>query len=140
MLNLNKLPSPPPTRNPNIFIDNELYIEGLLRKLESIKTNKEFGNFYGFLEVDYTTSSSLRKIQQPILSLENTQSFQVPEIISETELLKLSGSEFINTKESAIKILVSQIIKFFDKILEDCIEEDIRRRSKLICYVNILIL
>ena len=138
LLNLDKLLSPPPTRNPNIFQNNELYIESLLRKLDSIQTNEEFEDFHGFLKVDYTTS--LRKIQQPIIISENTQALQIPEIISEIELLKLSGNEFLDTKESAIKTLVSQIIKFFDKILEDCIEEDVRRRSKLRCYVNILIL
>src|SRR6266542_1069051 len=44
LLNLNKLLSPSPIKNPNIFQDNESYIESLLRKLNNIKTSKEFNN------------------------------------------------------------------------------------------------
>ncbi len=43
-------------------------------------------------------------------------------------------------KESVIKTLVSQIVIFFDKILKDYIEKDLKRRSKLRYYINILVL
>jgi len=71
LLNLNKLLSPSPIKNPNIFQDNESYIESLLRKLNNIKTSKEFNNLHDFLKVNHITS---KRIQQPILNLENIQS------------------------------------------------------------------
>jgi hypothetical protein len=107
-----------------------LYIANLLQKLENIKPGEEFDKFHSFLKVN--DIKSLRN------SIQNSENIQDSRIISEIELLKLSEKEFLNEKELAIKTLVSQIIKLFDKFQEDCIEEDFRRRSKLRCYVDIL--
>jgi len=130
LLNLNKLPSPPPIKDLNVFQSNEWYIADLLRNLENIETDEEFDKFHGFLKVNDIKSSRN--------SIQNSENIQDLRIISEIELLKLSEKEFLNEKELAIKTLVSQIIKLFDKFQEDCIEEDFRRRSKLRCYVDIL--
>ena len=107
LLTLNKLPSPPPIKDQNIFQNNESYIANLLQKLENIKLGKEFDKFHGFLKVNDIKSSRN--------SIQNSENIQDPRIISEIELLKLSEKEFLNEKELAIKTLVSQIIKLFDK-------------------------
>ncbi|UZN99117.1 uncharacterized protein OCT59_000397 [Rhizophagus irregularis] len=62
-----------------------------------------------------------------------------PEIISETNLLKLD-SDFDIIKENTIKTLVNHLIKVYDKILEEHIETEIRRRRKFRGYVNFLMI
>ncbi len=59
LLNLNKLLSPSPIKNPNIFQDNESYIESLLRKLNNIKISEEFNDLYSFLKINHIIFNNL---------------------------------------------------------------------------------
>ncbi|CAB5396083.1 unnamed protein product [Rhizophagus irregularis] len=68
-----------------------------------------------------------------IIDFQNELNF--PEIISETNLLKLD-SDFDIIKENTIKTLVNHLIKVYDKILEEHIETEIRRRRKFRGYTK----
>ncbi|GET55558.1 hypothetical protein GLOIN_2v1824718 [Rhizophagus irregularis DAOM 181602=DAOM 197198] len=127
LLYFDNLPTIPPTMNPN-NIDVKLYIKKLLEKLSTL-TKEEFEaeienqNNKDFLKVYYSEEEE----EKVVIDFQNELNF--PEIISETNLLKLD-SDFDIIKENTIKTLVNHLIKVYDKILEEHIETEIRRRRK----------
>ncbi|GBC47366.2 hypothetical protein GLOIN_2v1824718 [Rhizophagus irregularis DAOM 181602=DAOM 197198] len=137
LLYFDNLPTIPPTINPN-NIDIKLYIKKLLEKL-STSTKEEFEaeienqNNKDFLKVYYSEEEE----EKVVIDFQNELNF--PEIISETNLLKLD-SDFDIIKENTIKTLVNHLIKVYDKILEEHIETEIRRRRKFRGYVNFLMI
>ncbi len=151
--NLHRLPSPAPTRNPEFFEDIKNYNEALLRKLESttgqIQFSKErFLKVPGDLSltsppqapITSSSSDSLGSLAH-ILNNENDDGikfFDIPNVMSEKSLLSLSGKNFSDSKELAIKTLSLQVIKIYDKVLNDYVNEEISRRSRLRYYVSIL--
>ncbi|UZO10457.1 uncharacterized protein OCT59_002039 [Rhizophagus irregularis] len=110
----------------------------LLEKL-STSTKEEFEaeienqNNKDFLKVYYSEEEE----EKVVIDFQNELNF--PEIISETNLLKLD-SDFDIIKENTIKTLVNHLIKVYDKILEEHIETEIRRRRKFRGYVNFLMI
>ncbi|UZO06539.1 uncharacterized protein OCT59_026856 [Rhizophagus irregularis] len=110
----------------------------LLEKLSTL-TKEEFEaeienqNNKDFLKVYY----SEKEEEKVVIDFQNELNF--PEIISETNLLKLD-SDFDIIKENTIKTLVNHLIKVYDKILEEHIETEIRRRRKFRGYVNFLMI
>jgi hypothetical protein len=146
---LHKLPYPAPTRNPEFFPTINIYNEALLKKLESSAGPDAFLEVHKiYLKVpDFSTSSTTESAAGPgslayILnnrqSLDDVEFFDIPDVIPEVFLLKLSGTEFTESKELAIKTLALQIVKIYDKVLKDCIMEEVSRRSRLRYYVSIL--
>ncbi|GET59084.1 hypothetical protein GLOIN_2v1824718 [Rhizophagus irregularis DAOM 181602=DAOM 197198] len=137
LLYFDNLPTIPPTMNPN-NIDVKLYIKKLLEKLSTL-TKEEFEaeienqNNKDFLKVYYSEEEE----EKVVIDFQNELNF--PEIISETNLLKLD-SDFDIIKENTIKTLVNHLIKVYDKILEEHIETEIRRRRKFRGYVNFLMI
>ncbi|UZN99002.1 uncharacterized protein OCT59_022813 [Rhizophagus irregularis] len=110
----------------------------LLEKLSTL-TKEEFEaeienqNNKDFLKVYYSEEEE----EKVVIDFQNELNF--PEIISETNLLKLD-SDFDIIKENTIKTLVNHLIKVYDKILEEHIETEIRRRRKFRGYVNFLMI
>src|SRR5271154_1029441 len=146
---LHKLPYPAPTRNPEFFTDVKSYNEALLRNLESSTgTNNELllGASKRFLKVPGFSSSSTTSATSASGSLANmwqsedndVEFLDIPNVIPEVFLLKLSEKEFTESKELAIKTLALQIVKIYNKILKDCVMEEVSRRLRLRYYVSIL--
>ncbi|CAB4490552.1 unnamed protein product [Rhizophagus irregularis] len=133
LLYFDNLPTISPTMNPN-NIDVKLYIKKLLEKLSTL-TKEEFEaeienqNNKDFLKVYYSEEVE----EKVVIDFQNELNF--PEIISETNLLKLD-SDFDIIKENTIKTLVNHLIKVYDKILEEHIETEIRRRRKFRGYTR----
>uniref|UniRef100_U9T348 Uncharacterized protein n=1 Tax=Rhizophagus irregularis (strain DAOM 181602 / DAOM 197198 / MUCL 43194) TaxID=747089 RepID=U9T348_RHIID len=100
LLYFDNLPTIPPTMNPN-NIDVKLYIKKLLEKLSTL-TKEEFEaeienqNNKDFLKVYYSEEEE----EKVVIDFQNELNF--PEIISETNLLKLD-SDFDIIKENTIK-------------------------------------
>ena len=152
--NIHKLPSPAPTWNPERLDDIKTYNESLLRKLESttgqIQFSKElFLKIPGDLSLtsppqaaSMTSSSSYSSASLAhILNNENDDSikfFDIPYVMSEKSLLSLSDNDFSDSKELVIKTLSLQVLKIYDKVLNDYVKEEISRRSRLRYYVSIL--
>jgi len=150
--NLDRLPSPAPTWNPELYEDIKTYNEALLRKLESTAGQIEFSK-KRFLEVPALTSEPPQTTSMTssssyssgslahILNNENDDGvkfFDIPYVMSEKSLLSLSGKEFSDSKEVVIKTLSLQVLKIYDKVLSDYVKEEISRRSRLRYYVSIL--
>ena len=146
---LHKLPYPAPTRNPEFFTDVKSYNEALLRNLESSTgTNNELllGASKRFLKVPGFSSSSTTSATSASGSLANmwqsedndVEFLDIPNVIPEVFLLKLSEKEFTESKELAIKTLALQIVKIYNKVLKDCVMEEVSRRLRLRYYVSIL--
>ena len=135
LLNINKLPLPPPTMNPVKFENIEVYNQILLRKLER---NMDFKNDDNFLEVrDVTKKSIIGSLSRILNPVEDDDYLELPNVISEVDLLN-NESNFTIYKEEAIKVLSCRIGKIYDKIIEEHVEEEAKRRLKLRYYVNIL--
>src|SRR5579859_505356 len=127
LLNINKLPLPPPTMNPMKFENIEVYNQILLRKLER---NMDFKNDDNFLEVRDVTKKSIIGSLSCILNLvEDDDYLKLPNVISEVDLLN-NESNFTIYKKEAIKILSCRIGKIYDKIIEEHVEEEAKRRLK----------
>ncbi|GBC47686.2 hypothetical protein GLOIN_2v1824718 [Rhizophagus irregularis DAOM 181602=DAOM 197198] len=107
LLYFDNLPTIPPTMNPN-NIDVKLYIKKLLEKLSTL-TKEEFE-----AEIENQNNKDFLKVYY-----------------SEEEEEKVLDSDFDIIKENTIKTLVNHLIKVYDKILEEHIETEIRRRRKL---------
>jgi hypothetical protein len=124
LLNLNKLPNPAPIMNPLKFEKTDLYIQALLRKLErGVEFSEDDDDF--LLNVN---------VQSQIDDGKNEAI-----VISEIDLLKNEDEIHFNLrKEEAIKILSCRIGKIYDKILEEYVEEEGKRRQRFRSYVNIL--
>lgn len=138
LLHVDNLPTILPTMNP-ININVKLYIQKLLEKLSTL-TKEEFE-----AEIENQTDknflivyNNLRKEdeEEEVIDFQNELSF--PEIISEIELLK--RDDFDTTKENTIKTLVNHLIKVYDRLLEEHIETEIRRRRLFRGYVNFLMI
>jgi len=134
--NLDRLPSPAPTWNPELYEDIKTYNEALLRKLESTAGQIEFSK-KRFLEVPALTSESPQTTSMTssssyssgslahILNNENDDGvkfFDIPYVMSEKSLLSLSGKEFSDSKEVVIKTLSLQVLKIYDKVLSDYVK------------------
>jgi hypothetical protein len=126
LLHITKLPIPPPTMNPVKFENPDLYNQILLRKLE--RGLVDFSDDDNFLNVDEYSG------------MDDYRSKESEEIVSEVDLLKNNEDEtrFNFLKEEAIKKLSYQIGKIYNKIIEEYLEEEMKRRNKFRFYVNIL--
>jgi hypothetical protein len=136
LLRIDNLPTVPPTVNP-ISIDAKLYVQMLLEKLtnttkEDFETEIEKHSNENFLEI-----RSLKKEEEENEEIDFQSELNFPEIILETDLLKLND-DFDTTKENTIKVLVTHLIKVYDKFLEEHIETEIKRRRKFRACVNFL--
>jgi len=135
LLNINKLPLPPPTMNPMKFENIEVYNQILLRKLER---NMDFKNDDNFLEVrDVTKKLIIGSLSHILNPVKDDDYLELLNVISEVDLLN-NESNFTIYKKEAIKILSCRIGKIYDKIIEEHVEEEAKRRLKLRYYVNIL--
>ncbi|RGB22760.1 hypothetical protein C1646_775575 [Rhizophagus diaphanus] len=137
LLHLDNLPTIPPTMNPT-NIDTKLYIKKLLEKLstlikEEFKAEIENQNNKDFLKI-YNSDEEEKKV---VIDFQNELNFS--EIISEINLLKLDD-DFDTIKENTIKTLVIHLVKVYDKIIEEHIETELRRRRKFRGYVNFLMI
>jgi len=124
--NISKLPSPAPTMNPNIFESADLYNQALLKRLDSIISQEEFGSRPGFLETIPADDSNQKESEAVIMP--------------ETDLLKLSEIDFSRCKEETIKLLSLQVGKIYDNFIQSYINCEIQRRSRLRFCVDILLL
>lgn len=125
--NLSKLPSPAPTMNPNIFESADLYNQALLKILDSIILQEEFGSRPRFLEVIPADDSNQKESEAAIMP--------------ETDLLKLESEiDFSRCKEETIRLLSLQVVKIFDNFIQSYINCEIQRRSRLRFCVDILLL
>ena len=121
-----KLPIPPLTMNPVKFENSDSYNQILLRKLE--REGVDFSDDDNFLNIDEYSG------------MEDYKREVSEEIVSEVDLLKNNEDEtrFNFQKEEAIKNLSYQIGKIYNKIIEEYLEEEIKRRNIFRFYVNIL--
>jgi hypothetical protein len=112
--------------NPVKFENPDLYNQILLRKLE--RGLVDFSDDDNFLNVDEHSG------------MDDYRSKESEEIVSEVDLLKNNEDEtcFNFLKEEAIKKLSYQIGKIYNKIIEEYLEEEMKRRNKFRFYVNIL--
>src|SRR3984957_10559387 len=149
LLYIDNLPTIPPTMNP-ININIKLYIQKLLEKI-SILTKEQFkAEIENQNNQDFLIIYNLKNVEQEDIKQEKEQEekkeiidFQsklnFSEIISEIDLLKFD-SNFDIIKENIIKTLVNHLIKVYDRLLEEHIETEIRRRRKFRGYINFLII
>ena len=144
-VSLDRLPYPAPTRNPEFFTDIKSYNEALLRKLENQSGPDEqwIGASKRFLRVpDFSSSSTSAASSGSLAYILNRKSdvefFDISNVMPEAFLLKLSGKEFTESKELVIKTLAQEIVRIYNKVLKDCIKEEINRRARLRYYVSIL--
>ncbi|GES85127.1 hypothetical protein GLOIN_2v1773797 [Rhizophagus clarus] len=133
LLNLDKLPVPVLMMNPSKFDKPDNYIQVLFRKLEKgvELDNDDFLYLPNQLDDDKSEDGDKNE-DQP-----DDDKSEV--VISEINLLRNENDLYFNfNKEKAIKILSRQIGKIYDKIKEEYIEVEIKRRRKFRFYVNIL--
>jgi hypothetical protein len=127
LANIEKLSEHPPMMNPFEIEKQETYIQLLSSKLEK-NTREEFEteieNNKSFLKVEYMN--------------ENEDEIEESDVISEVELLKLGESSFNQIKEETIKTLVSQLIIVYDKVLQQHIDVEMKRRKSFRNYINFL--
>ena len=150
LLHIDNLPAIPPTMNP-ININVKSYIQKLLQKLSTLtkedfeaeidQTNEDFLIIYNLKNnQDQGKEEEEQKEQKEKKEVIDFQSeLNFPEIISEINLLKLDD-DFDIIKENTIKALVTHLIKVYDRLLEEHIETEIRRRRKFRGYVNFLMI
>ncbi|CAB4442064.1 unnamed protein product [Rhizophagus irregularis] len=128
LANIEKLLDHPPMMNPFEIEKQETYIQLLLSKLLEKNTKEEFEteieNNKSFLKIEYTN--------------ENEDEIDESDVISEVELLKLGESSFSQIKEETIKTLVSQLVIVYDKVLQQHIDVEIKRRKSFRDYINFL--
>ncbi|PKY61511.1 hypothetical protein RhiirA4_486587 [Rhizophagus irregularis] len=128
LANIEKLPDHPPMMNPFEIEKQETYIQLLLSKLLEKNTKEEFEteieNNKSFLKIEYTN--------------ENEDEIDESDVISEVELLKLGESSFSQIKEETIKTLVSQLVIVYDKVLQQHIDVEMKRRKSFRDYINFL--
>src|SRR6266498_1771291 len=147
LLHINNLPTIPPTMNP-LNIDIKLYIQKLLEKLSTLtkdefeaeidQTNEDFLIIYNLKnKQDQGKEEEEQKEKKEVIDFQSELNF--PEIISEIDLLKLDD-DFDIIKENTIKTLVTHLIKVYDRLLEEHIETEIRRRRMFRGYVNFLMI
>jgi hypothetical protein len=127
LANIEKLSDHPPMMNPFKIEKQETYIQLLSSKLEK-NTREEFEteieNNKSFLKVEYMN--------------ENEDEIEESDVISEVELLKLGESSFNQIKEETIKTLVSQLVIVYDKVLQQHIDVEMKRRKSFRNYINFL--
>jgi hypothetical protein len=127
LANIEKLSEHPPMMNPFEIEKQETYIQLLSSKLEK-NTREEFEteieNNKSFLKIEYTN--------------ENEDEIEESDVISEVELLKLGESSFNQIKEETIKTLVSQLVIVYDKVLQQHIDVEMKRRKSFRNYINFL--
>jgi hypothetical protein len=127
LANIEKLSDHPPMMNPFEIEKQETYIQLLSSKLEK-NTREEFEteieNNKSFLKVEYMN--------------ENEDEIEESDVISEVELLKLGESSFNQIKEETIKTLVSQLVIVYDKVLQQHIDVEMKRRKSFRNYINFL--
>ena len=129
--NIHKLPSSPPTRNPNIIKKSEKYREILIHHLEKIDDISKFNiSSEEFLPINFNDTKEKQ--------LFSTNVDQVPKCINETELLKLSNQDFESKKEEIIKNLANHIILIYNEISNVPVVLDIARRKKYRYFLLIL--
>ncbi|PKK59109.1 hypothetical protein RhiirC2_720044 [Rhizophagus irregularis] len=128
LANIEKLSDHPPMMNPFKIEKQETYIQLLLSKLLEKNTKEEFEseieNNKIFLKIEYTN--------------ENENEIDKSDVISEVELLKLGESSFSQIKEETIKTLVSQLVIVYDKVLQQHIDVEMKRRKSFRDYINFL--
>jgi hypothetical protein len=128
LANIEKLSDHPPMMNPFEIEKQETYIQLLLSKLLEKNTKEEFEteieNNKSFLKIEYTN--------------ENEDEIDESDVISEVELLKLGESSFNQIKEETIKTLVSQLVIVYDKVLQQHIDVEMKRRKSFRDYINFL--
>ncbi|POG72286.1 hypothetical protein GLOIN_2v1773797 [Rhizophagus irregularis DAOM 181602=DAOM 197198] len=128
LANIEKLSDHPPMMNPFEIEKQETYIQLLLSKLLEKNTKEEFEseieNNKIFLKIEYTN--------------ENEDEIDESDVISEVELLKLGESSFSQIKEETIKTLVSQLVIVYDKVLQQHIDVEMKRRKSFRDYINFL--
>jgi hypothetical protein len=107
LLHINKLPDQQFMMNPIKFVKIESYIQFLLNRL-GLLTKEEFE-----AEIEDLNNSNFLKIDLPNINLEGENL----KIISEVNLLKMEDTFFDRSKEETIKILVSQLVKIYNKVL-----------------------
>ncbi|GES92033.1 hypothetical protein GLOIN_2v1773797 [Rhizophagus clarus] len=139
LLHIDNLPTTPPTMNP-ININVKLYIQKLLEKLSTL-TKEEFkAEIENQTDKDFLIIYNLRKEEEEeeeeVIDFQSELNF--PEIISEKDLLKCD--DFDTIKENTIKMLITHLIKVYDRLLDEHIETEIRRRRLFRGYVNFLVL
>src|SRR5207249_8172005 len=78
-----------------------------------------------------------QKEKKEVIDFQSELNF--PEIISEIDLLKLDD-DFDIIKENTIKTLVTHLIKVYDRLLEEHIETEIRRRRMFRGYINFIMI
>lgn len=145
LLHIDNLPTIPPTMNP-INTNSKLYIQKLLKKLSTL-TKKEFEaeieaeieqtdkDFLIIYNLKQEEEEEEEEEQKEVIDFQNELNF--PEIISEIDLLKLDD-DFDIIKENTIKMLVTHLTKIYNRLLEEHIEMEIRRRRQFRGYVNFL--
>lgn len=121
--NINKLPDPVPMMNPSKFEKPDSYNQVLLRKLERDRVSVSDDD--DFLNVESQNTVDVNENEKIV-------------VVSEVELLKLDETQFKLQKEQVIEILSNQIGEIYNKMTEEYIEGEIKRRSRLRSYVNIL--
>ncbi|PKK60139.1 hypothetical protein RhiirC2_719322 [Rhizophagus irregularis] len=128
LANIEKLSDHPPMMNPFEIKKQETYIQLLLSKLLEKNTKEEFEseieNNKIFLKIEYTN--------------ENEDEIDESDVILEVELLKLGESSFSQIKEETIKTLVSQLVIVYDKVLQQHIDVEMKRRKSFRDYINFL--
>jgi len=121
LANIEKLSEHPPMMNPFEIEKQETYIQLLSSKLEK-NTREEFEteieNNKSFLKVEYMN--------------ENEDEIEESDVISEVE------SSFNQIKEETIKTLVSQLVIVYDKVLQQHIDVEMKRRKSFRNYINFL--
>jgi hypothetical protein len=161
LLHFDNLPTTPPTMNP-ININVKLYTQKLLEKLSTL-TKEEFEaeienqNDKDFLMIYNLNDKQGRRKEEEQVEEEDEEEDQrkgeqkkkkvidfqselnFPEIISEIDLLKLDD-DFDTIKEETIKTLVTHLTKVYNKLLEEHIGTEIKRRKKFRGYINFLML
>lgn len=130
LLHFENLPTIPPTMNP-INIDVKLYIQKLLVKLSTLKREEFEAEIENQNDKDFLIIYNLKNKQD-----QEEEEEEVPEIISETDLLKLDANNFDMIKENAVKTLVTHLMEVYERILEEHVETEIRRRRRFRGYVN----
>jgi hypothetical protein len=128
LLHINKLPDQQFMMNPIKFVKIESYIQFLLNRL-GLLTKEEFE-----AEIEDLNNSNFLKIDLPNINLEGENL----KIISEVNLLKMEDTFFDRSKEETIKILVSQLVKIYDKVLQEHVEAEINRRNIFRNYIDFL--
>lgn len=162
LLHFDNLPTTTPTMNP-ININVKLYTQRLLEKLSTLtkeefeaeienQNDKDFLMIYNLNdkqdqrkeeeqveeeEEEEDQRKEEQKEKKEVIDFQSELNF--PEIISEIDLLKLDD-EFDTIKEETIKTLVTHLTKVYNKLLEEHIGTEIKRRRKFRGYVNFLIL